>query len=140
MPIGQSNSMFTMGASQYPTLLPRSSVLHPMTRKPIKISHLEVRASQFSYREERGVFQRSYERGYTGVSYAEVFFIEKPDTCKFSSPFSSVVIIVFYIYLCNLNKPYMSYFNRASLALLIFILNVLKNKLQQHKGRSILCS
>ncbi len=68
-----------------------------MTQKLIKVSHLEARTSQFSYREERGVFQRSYERGYTGVSYAEVFFIEKPDTCKLSSPFSSVVIIVIYI-------------------------------------------
>ncbi len=31
----------TWGASQYPSSLPRSSVLHPMTRKPIELSHLE---------------------------------------------------------------------------------------------------
>ncbi|ROL45125.1 hypothetical protein DPX16_22934 [Anabarilius grahami] len=29
------------GASQYPSSFPRSSVLHPMTRKPIELSHLE---------------------------------------------------------------------------------------------------
>ncbi|ROL55116.1 hypothetical protein DPX16_0811 [Anabarilius grahami] len=30
-----------MGASQYPSSSPRSSVLHPMTRKTIELSHLE---------------------------------------------------------------------------------------------------
>ncbi len=47
------------------------------------------RTSQFSNctarNEEWGAFQGSYERGYTGVSYAEVFFIEKPDA-RLNSP------------------------------------------------------
>ncbi|ROK35591.1 hypothetical protein DPX16_17334 [Anabarilius grahami] len=30
-----------VGASQYPPSFPRSSILHPMTRKPIELSHLE---------------------------------------------------------------------------------------------------
>ncbi|ROL55382.1 hypothetical protein DPX16_4850 [Anabarilius grahami] len=36
----QKVSDFT-GASQYPSSFPRSSVLNPMTRKPIELSHLE---------------------------------------------------------------------------------------------------
>ncbi len=83
MPIGQSKSMFTMGASQYPTLLPRH--LCPPSYDPETDQGQPSWSQDISilllHREERGVFQRSYERGHTGVSYAEVFFIEKPDTC-----------------------------------------------------------
>ncbi|ROK74133.1 Phosphatidylinositol-binding clathrin assembly protein [Anabarilius grahami] len=40
--VGISPSWFNSGgASQYPSSSPRSSVLHPMTRKPIELSHLE---------------------------------------------------------------------------------------------------
>ncbi len=31
----------TLGASQYPSSSPRSSILLPMTRKPIELSHIE---------------------------------------------------------------------------------------------------
>ncbi len=31
----------SMGASQYPSSSPRSSILLPMTRKPIELSHIE---------------------------------------------------------------------------------------------------
>ncbi len=68
---------------------PSSSVLHSMTRKLIELSHLEgLLNSLIALRggEERGAFQRSYEQGYTGVSYADVFFIEKTEACVNSPP------------------------------------------------------
>ncbi|ROJ29304.1 hypothetical protein DPX16_13748 [Anabarilius grahami] len=41
VPEGTSAKDAPVGASQYPSSSPRSSVLHPMTRKPIELSHLE---------------------------------------------------------------------------------------------------
>ncbi|ROL52305.1 hypothetical protein DPX16_22685 [Anabarilius grahami] len=63
------------GASQYPSSFPRSSVLHPMTRKPIELSHLEGHLN--SLIAPRG--GEDEERGYTGASFAEVFLVEKHD-------------------------------------------------------------
>ncbi|ROL55049.1 Nectin-1 [Anabarilius grahami] len=48
----------TKGASQYPSSFPRSSVLHPMTRKPIELNHLEGHLNSLTAPrggEDRGV-------------------------------------------------------------------------------------
>ncbi len=45
-------------AAQYPSSLPLSSILHPMTRKPIELSHLEGHLNSLIAPrggEERGV-------------------------------------------------------------------------------------
>jgi len=83
-----------------------------MTRKPIKLSHLVGHLNSLiaprGGEEGGGSFLRSYERGYTGVTFAEVFVIEKPDAHIH--------------YFCNLNKLYISHILTGHLALLIFIM------------------
>ncbi len=123
-----------MVASQYPSSLPSPSVLHHMTGKPIELSHLEGHLNSLiapQGGEERGVRslpEELWARIHRCILCGCLFHWKTRCMCKLSSPFSSVVIIVIYIfYLCNLNKPYMSYTSTGHQCLLIFILNFLKN-------------
>ncbi len=63
------------GASQYP-----SSVLHPMSRKPIELCHLEGHLNSLTqvYPMRKSFHRKTWR------------------TCTFSSPFSAVVIILMY--------------------------------------------